>query len=78
MDPDFSCCDSPGRKGLCLSFKMREQLLRNGFSIGFMLDCETPRKPPRASSMISGIPTCARDGGGHFILECYSRWNLGP
>jgi hypothetical protein len=55
MNLRFICCNNLGYKVLPLIFKICQQLRRNGFSHGFLYDCEAPRSPSHAHLWISKI-----------------------
>ena len=53
--PGFICCKNLGLECLSVSFKPCQQLERNCFSVGFVLDCEAWMIPRRAHLRISNI-----------------------
>lgn len=45
MCPGFNRCNNLGKEGLSHIFKICQYLRRNGFSLGFLLNCKAPRSP---------------------------------
>jgi hypothetical protein len=54
MDPGYNCYNNL-EYGLSLSFKMCQQLWRNGSSLAFLFDCKGMKNPPCTQLWISEI-----------------------